>query len=109
MKQKINAYSNRFIDMKQLFTILIFYKPYVVWSLIVNICIAIICPAIISAITTKLLLTIFIWFLVKETRVKHKLYFYNKLGISTIKLFSILFLIDISFTIGFLEVIKEYV
>ena len=61
IKQKINAYSYRFIGMKQLFTILIFYKPYVVWSLIVNICIAIICPAIISAITTKLLLTIFIW------------------------------------------------
>ena len=95
--------------MKQIISILAFYKPYVIWSLIVNICITIICPAIVYAIITKLFLAVFIWFLVKETSYKHKLNLLKKLGVSTLKLFLLLFLIDISFTIGFLEILKEYV
>lgn len=94
--------------MKQLISILIFYKPYLVWSLAVNICIALFCPQILLAITTKLLLTIFIWFSVKETRAKHKLYYFKTIGVSALKLFSVLFILDISLTIGFLEVVTEY-
>lgn len=66
-------------------------------------------PYIMPAVVTKLLLTIFVWFMVNETKAKRKLIIYNRLGISTIKLFSILFLVDISITISFLTVIKEYI
>jgi len=95
--------------MQQLLSILIFYRPFVIWSFIVNIAIAIINPFIIPAIITKLLLTIFVWYLVNETNANRKLIFYNNLGISTIKLFSVLFLVDIFITIIFLIVIKEFV
>jgi len=66
-------------------------------------------PYIMPAVVTKLLLTIFVWFMVNETKAKRKLIIYKRLGISTIKLFSILFLVDISITISFLTVIKEYI
>ena len=95
--------------MQQFLTILAFYKPFVIWSFLVNIAIAVLNPFIIPAIITKMFLAVFVWFLVKETNVKHKLNFYSKLGISPVKLFSILFIVDITMTIGFLEVIKEYI
>jgi hypothetical protein len=66
-------------------------------------------PYIMPAVVTKLLLTIFVWFMVNETKAKRKLIIYKRLGISTIKLFSILFLVDISITLSFLMVIKEYI
>lgn len=61
------------------------------------------------AIVTKLLLTIFVWYLVNETNAKRRLVFFNNLGISSIKLFSVLFFIDTLFTIGFLTLIKEFI
>lgn len=61
------------------------------------------------AIVTKLLLTIFVWYLVNQTNAKRKLAIYRRLGISALKLFSILFLVDISITISFIVVIKEYI
>ena len=97
------------ITMRQFISILAFYRPFVLWSFVVNIAIAIVNPFIIPAIVTKLLLTIFVWYLVNETNAKRKLVFYRRLGISTIKLFSILFLMDISITISFIVVIKEYI
>ncbi len=66
-------------------------------------------PYIMPAVVTKLLLTIFVWSMVNETKAKRKLIIYKRLGISTIKLFSILFLVDISITLSFLMVIKEYI
>ena len=95
--------------MQQFISILAFYKPFVLWSFIINIAIAIVNPFIMPAIVTKLLLTIFVWYIVNETNAKRKLVFYKRLGISTFKLFSILFLVDISITISFIIVIKEYI
>ncbi len=95
--------------MQQLLSILTFYRQFVVWSLIVNIAIAIIFPFVFTAILTKLLLTIFVWYMVSETNAKRKLIFYKNLGVSTLKLFSVLFLIDIFFTITFIVVIKEFI
>jgi len=95
--------------MQQFISILAFYRPFILWSFIINIAIAFVNPYIMPAVVTKLLLTIFVWYMVNETKAKRKLIFYKRLGISTIKLFSILFLVDISITISFLTVIKEYI
>ena len=95
--------------MQQLLSILTFYRSFVVWSFLVNIAITIINPHIIPAILTKLLLTIFVWYLLNETNAKRKLIFYKNLGISTLKLLSVLFFIDCIITISFLVVIKEFV
>ncbi len=95
--------------MQQFLSILSFYKQFVVWSFVVNIAIAIVFPFVFSAIFTKLFLTIFAWYLVKETNAKRKLLFCKNLGVSTFKLFSVLFLVDIFFTITFIVVIKEFI
>ena len=54
-------------------------------------------------------MTVFVWYLVKETNARRKLTFYKNLGISPLKLFSTLFLFDVAITIGFLVVIKEFI
>lgn len=89
--------------MKQrLGAIFLFYRPFFLWSMAVNILIVIFNPYILPSIITKLLLTFFVWYLVHETSAKRKLIFYKNLGISTGRLFSTLFLIDMIITITFL-------
>ncbi len=95
--------------MQKLLTILAFYKPFVIWSFFVNIALTIVNPFIVSAIITKLMLTIFVWYFVNETSARRKLIFYNNLGISSIKLFSVMFFIDIFISIGYLILITEYI
>ena len=95
--------------MQKLLTILAFYKPFVIWSFLVNIALTIVNPSIVSAIITKLMLTIFVWYFVNETSARRKLIFYNNLGISSIKLFSVMFFIDIFITIGYLILITEFI
>ncbi len=63
---------------------------------------------IVPVIVAKLFLTVFLWYYVTETHAKRKLTFYKNLGISEFKLFSSLFLIDITLTIGFLTIFKEF-
>ena len=95
--------------MQQLISILSFYKQFVLWSFVINIAIAIVFPFVSTAILTKLLLTIFVWYMVSETDAKRKLISYKNLGVSTFKLFTILFLVDVFFTITFIIVIKEFI
>jgi len=95
--------------MQQFLSILTFYKPFIVWSFIINIVMAVLNPFIIPAITTKLFLIIFVWYLINETNARRKLIFYKNLGISPIKLFSTLFFIDIFITVSFLVLIKEFI
>ena len=58
--------------MQKLLTILAFYKPFVIWSFLVNIAITIVNPYIVPAVVTKLMLTIFVWYFVNETNAKRK-------------------------------------
>jgi len=95
--------------MQQFLSILAFYRQFVIWSFVINIAIAIVYPFVFTAILTKLLLTVFVWYLVNETNAKRKLIFYKNLGVSTFKLFSILFLVDIVITITFIIIIKEFI
>lgn len=89
--------------------ILLFYKPFFLWSMGINILIVIFTPHVLPSIITKLLLTFFVWFLVRETNAKRKLIFYKNLGVSTWRLFSTLFVIDMVITISFLLLIKAFI
>lgn len=95
--------------MQQFISILAFYRSYILGSFFINILITIVNPRIFAAIVTKLFLTVFVWFMVNETSAKRKLTFYNNLGISTLKLFISLFILDLIFTITFLTIVKEFI
>ncbi len=94
--------------LNQFRAILFYYRPFAIWSFVVNIIITIVYPEIIPALITKLFLVLLLWFLVTETHSKQKLIFYKNLGISAFKLFSILFLIDSFITTAFLLLIKGF-
>lgn len=94
--------------MYRFLAILSFYKPFVVWSFVANAIIAFSYPVIVPALFTKLFLTVFAWYYVNETSNKRKLTFYKNLGISTVKLFSVMFIVDCILTIIFLVVFKEF-
>ncbi|PWK18297.1 hypothetical protein LX78_02209 [Xanthomarina spongicola] len=96
--------------MKQHFgAILLFYKPYVIWSFIINIVITFVNPQIIPAIITKLFLTILLWYFLNESHAKRKLNFYRNLGISSLRLFSSIFIIDVLLMIIYLSFIKVFI
>lgn len=95
--------------MQQLFSILFFYRPFVLWSFAINIFLSIIGYSIIPIFLVKLLLVIFLWYILNETNAKRKLIFYKNLGISTFKLFTCLYIIDLVLSIPFLLIIKEFV
>lgn len=93
--------------MKQLQSILTFYKPYIVWSFGLNI---LFIPLGFSfIIIIKLLAIIFIYYIIKETKANQKLFFYKNLGISPIKLFISIYIIDLFISLPFLIIIKEFI
>ena len=95
--------------MQRFEAILLFYRPLFIWSFAVNVLIIIVNPHVFTTVITKLLLTIFVWYLINETNRERKLIFYKNLGISTFKLFSAIFLIDVFITIGFLLIMQEFI
>ncbi|PWH83077.1 hypothetical protein DIS18_00545 [Algibacter marinivivus] len=64
---------------------------------------------IIPILIIKLLLVIFLLYISNETKAKRKLIFYKNLGISSLKLFSYLYLIDILISLPFLILLKEFI
>ena len=64
---------------------------------------------IITILIVKLFLVVFLWYLLNETHAKRKLVLYKNLGISTLKLFSYLFIIDLVTSIPFLLILKEFI
>ena len=95
--------------MYRFLAILAFYKPFVVWSFIANAIIAFFNPYLVPALFTKLFLTVFAWYYVNETPNRRKLTFYRNLGISSFKLFSIIFIVDCILTTIFLTIFKEFI
>ncbi|WP_115816301.1 hypothetical protein [Winogradskyella eximia] len=94
--------------MYRFLAILSFYKPFVVWSLLVTVVVAFFNAQIAPAIATKLFLTVFAWYYVSETPNKRKLTFYKNIGISPLKLFSIMFIVDCFLTVIYLTIFKEF-
>lgn len=95
--------------MQRFEAILLFYRPYFLWSIGINIILLTFSTFIPPIIISKFLLTIFLWYLVTETKAKQKLIFYKNLGISTFKLFASIFLIDIFITLVFTLLISEFI
>ena len=94
--------------MRQFIFIWAFYKPYAIWSLAITALIGFFNPDITPALITKAFLTVFLWYLVNETRARRKLVFYKNFGISSFKLFAVLFLIDSFITTAYLLVFKNF-
>lgn len=95
--------------MQQLFSIFLFYRPLILWSFLVNTILSFFKYDIFLILIVKLLLIVFLWYFLNETDAKRKLVFYKNLGISTFKLFSFLYAIDLFFSIPFLLILKEFV
>ncbi|MGY0391965.1 hypothetical protein ACW5R3_05330 [Bizionia sp. KMM 8389] len=95
--------------MQRFGAILLFYKPYILWSiglvlLLMSLSynLAIICIA-------KLFIVGFLWYFLTETTAKRKLIFYKNLGISNLKLFFTTYVIDISITYLVYQLIDVFV
>jgi len=95
--------------MQRFGAILLFYKPFYLWSFAINIAITVVNPHIFPAIITKLFLIIFLWYFLNETHNKRKLIFYKNLGLSMFHLFLALFIIDALITIMFILLIQEFI
>ncbi|EGV42652.2 hypothetical protein BZARG_3008 [Bizionia argentinensis JUB59] len=89
--------------------ILLFYKPYVLWSLGVTLFLISVDSDFIVICAAKLFLLTFLWYFLSETTAKRKLIFYKNLGISTLKLFSVLYIIDILITSLFFKVFNVFI
>lgn len=92
--------------MNCLFALLHFYRKFIAWSIVANIIIGSINPNYFSAIITKLFLTAFAWYFFSETDNKQKLTFYKNIGISPLKLFAFIFIIDSILTSAFIFLLK---
>ena len=96
--------------LNQLFAILYYYRTFAFWSFGINILLLIFGSSnLVLALITKLFLVVLLYYLVSETDAKQKLTFYKNLGVSNLKLFSILYLIDALITIGFLSLMNEFI
>ena len=105
--KKIFFYNKRFDSvMQRLGAILVFYKSVLIWSFMINILIILITPYIYITILTKLFLLVLILFLLNKA--KTKLLICENLGISQIKLFAILFILDTIMTTSSLSIIKTF-
>lgn len=95
--------------MQRFFSIFIFYKPFVLWSFGINILLSFFKFEIIPILITKLFLVVFLWYITAETPAKRKLLFYKNLGVSTLKLFLLFYLIDLFLSLPFLLILKEFI
>lgn len=89
--------------------ILLFYKPFFIWSFVANIVITLFNPTLFYALVTKLFLVVFLWYFISETSAKRKLTLYNSRGITTLQLFTSIFVIDSIVMIFYLLLIKEFI
>ena len=94
--------------MQQFFSLFTLYKPFVLWSVGINMVLSFLKYDIIPILIVKLLLVVFLWYFLNEILAKQKLSIFKKLDISTLKLFSYLFVIDLFLSIPFLFILKEF-
>jgi len=95
--------------MQRFEAILLFYRPFFLWSFMANIVITMFNPTLFYAMIAKLFLTVFAWFFISETSAKRKLALYNSRGYSTFQLFASIFFIDCVVMIPYLLLIKEFI
>jgi|AVFP01.1.fsa_nt_gi hypothetical protein len=94
--------------MQRFLTIILFYKPFVWWSLAINLVLGIFNFHLVFAAITKLFLLIFLWYYVHETQHRRRFLFFKNLGISSRRLFVTVFIVDLLLTLSFLALFKEF-
>ena len=94
---------------KQFISILNYYKPLALWSFLVTIAITIINAELILALCTKLFLVFLLWIMVTDRKLRQRLKFYKIRGVSHLKFFSTIFLLDSLITCTFLLLIKGFI
>ena len=91
---------------KQLKSIFYLYKSFFIWSLLINLLFVLLkTPDVILVLIVKFLLLVFTYYITIETKGKHKLTLYKILGISDVKLFLAVYVIDAIITFFFLKLI----
>ena len=85
-----------------------FYKTYVAWSFIITILLGLFDSHYVPAIVTKLFLTMFGWYVTKETSSNRKLTFYKNLGIPSYTLFFSMFIVDSVLTVLIIFLFKRF-
>lgn len=95
--------------MQRIGAIFLFYKPLFMWSFLINLFLIIITPHIFITILTKLLLLLLILNFLDKNSSKPKLLVYEHLNISSLKLFTVVFILDTIMTVTSLNIIKEFI
>ena len=95
--------------MQRIGAILLFYKPYALWSFGVTLFLIAFKSNLAIIYISKLFLIVFLWYFLSETTARRKLLFYKNLGISTLKLFSITYFIDVFITTFFFKLIGDFI
>ncbi|PWI31700.1 hypothetical protein DI383_00900 [Flavobacteriaceae bacterium LYZ1037] len=95
--------------MQRLGAIFIFYKPYIFWSFGITLFLIAFKSNLVVIYIAKFFLTAFLWYFLSETTAKRKLLFYKNLGISSLKLFGIMYLIDIFITSLLFKLISVFI
>lgn len=95
--------------MERLGTVLLFYKPLLMWSLLLNIVLTMVSPSIFITILTKLFLFVLILYFIKKTKRNSELLLCDKSEISKLKFYTMLFTVDTLITISFLSVLSVFI
>lgn len=95
--------------LRQFVSILNYYKPLALWSFLVTIAITVINPALILALCTKLFLVFLLWLMLSDRKLRQRLKFYKIRGVSNLKFFSTIFILDSLITSSFLLLIKGFI
>lgn len=95
--------------MQRLGAILVFYKSLFMWSFLINILLIMITPYIFIANLTKLFIFTLIVCFLDETKIRSKLLFCKSLDKLQIKLFGIIYLLDITITTVTLYTLKVFI
>lgn len=95
--------------LRQFTSILNYYKPLALWSFLVTLAITIINPELILALCTKLFLVFLLWIMISDRKLRQRLKFYKISGVSHLKFFTTIFVLDSLITIVFLSLIKGFI
>jgi hypothetical protein len=95
--------------MQRLLSIYLLYKPFILWSFGVNVFLSVIEYKLVAILLIKLLLVLFLWYVMNETSYKKTLQVYKNTGVSTLKLFAFLYVIDLVLSIPFLIILREFI
>jgi len=94
--------------LNQIRSILNYYKAFAMWSFGVTLIITFTRPEIILAVLTKLFLVTILWLLFSDRKIRRRLRFYKIAGVSNLKFFTIIFVLDCILTCSFLLLIKGF-